>query len=124
MEITVRTGQIPPIKKSRQGEELPAYFGPSKPHAHWFRQLRRLQAYCRLVDRPEMTPAQLIQQRELWQAVRQAAGFGGSFTHWWSLHGIGLPGAPSSVPDFPPAMRKLTPSLIVSGHVFETWNTS
>ena len=49
-----------------------------------------------------MTVHQIHQQSELWCAIRFAAGFGPGFAHWWSLHGIGLEGAPAAVPLAPP----------------------
>ena len=101
-QVQVRSAQIPPVRKGRAGEVAPEFFGPSRLHAQWFRQLRRLQAYYRLVGREVMTVHQIHQQSELWCAIRCAAGFGLGFAHWWSLHGIGLEGAPAAVPLAPP----------------------
>ena len=103
MHVQTRSVQIPPLRKSRNGEETPDYFGPSKLHAQWFRQLRRLQTYYRLIDRDAMTSAQYHQQRDLWGAIRNAAGFGRGFAHWWSLHGLVEDGVISALPLSPPS---------------------
>ena len=69
--------------------------------AQWFRQLKR-QTYYRL-DREEMTSAHYHQQRELWWAIRQAPGFGRSFSHWWSIYGSADEGASPKIPLTPPS---------------------
>ena len=101
-QVQVRSGQLPPMRKGRVGEIAPDYFGPSRLHAQWFRQLRRFQTYYRLMDRASLTVPQIHQQSELWSAIRHAAGFGPGFDHWWTLHGAGLEGAPAVVPLAPP----------------------
>ncbi|CAK9057937.1 unnamed protein product [Durusdinium trenchii] len=103
MNVQTRSVQIPPLRKSWKGEESPDYFGPSKLHAQWFRQLRRLQTYYRLIDRDAMTSAQYHQQRDLWGAIRNAARFGHGFAHWWSLHGQSEDGVISALPLSPPS---------------------
>ena len=86
-QLQVRRSQVPPVKKARPGDANPEFFGPSLLYTQWFRQLRRLQMYVRLVDRNALSVPQRHQQQELWKAICRAPGFGFSFEHWWAIHG-------------------------------------
>ena len=62
-----------PVRKSREGEVLPKYFGLNCRYGLWFRQLRRLQSLCL---RKGSTAATAVSDRaDTWHAVTGAQGF-------------------------------------------------
>ena len=73
-----------PLKPSRQGEVAPTFFGYSLLHVHWFKQLRRLQSYLRLVRVGVLSIAHEEHQRALWTSILRAPGFQPCFRQWWS----------------------------------------
>lgn len=66
-----------PVKVGRHGDFQPGFFGCSVQYAHWVRQVRRLQAFCRL----QTSQAEIhIQIAESWGAILRAKGFEHSFS--------------------------------------------
>eukprot|EP00435_Cladocopium_sp_Y103_P015092 s2658_g3.t1 len=91
-----------PIKPAREGDVQPQFFGTSVQHAHWYRQVRRLQAYCRFVHslRPPKDPAHGAQ---VWGSIVRAKGFTPTFPAWWTHVMHRAPGAPDVFPLVPPS---------------------
>ena len=97
--------EIAPARRARAGDVEPAYFGPNRQHALWFRQLRRLQAVFQAQKRFEHSPPSvplptslMDHLASLWIAVLRAPGFGRSFAEWWPLRDLKLAGDPVSLP--------------------------
>ena len=100
----VRTQASPcPIRKGRNGEISPRFFGPSFRFAQQFKQVRRLQAYVHLCRKaPTDSCGQLA---ELWSSIRRSTGFPGGFCVWFaSLHNAESP-FPGLVPLVPPTVE-------------------
>lgn len=100
----VRTQASPcPIRKGRNGEITPKFFGPSFRFAQQFKQVRRLQAYVHLCRKaPTASCGQLA---ELWSSIRRSTGFPGGFCVWFaSLHNAESP-FPCFVPLVPPTVE-------------------
>ena len=111
-------GCLAPIKKGRNGEFQPKFFGISLVHCHWVKQVRRLQSFVRLASVPNPTLEHRDHTVALWQSVLRAPGFAPSFAVWWSHRNIAV-GEPSQVPVYPPSAE--TATLIF--HAVE-WETS
>ena len=100
-----RKGWPTPLRTSRSHEVQPSFFGFSVQHARWFRQLRRLQAFCawRKSNQASWTSLQQsLHGVDLWNSIRNASGFQPSFECWWpgrSYHG---PFDPAVLPVWPP----------------------
>lgn len=99
-----RKGFPPPrhLKPSRKGDIQPQYEGTSAQHSQWFRQLRRVQAYCRF---KKSNPVDLCNAHgaSLWRSIVQAKGFQHGFPFWWEHHCTTLlSGAPDRFPLIPP----------------------
>ena len=77
-----------PMKKGRRGDLQPTYLGVSLQHARYFRQLRRLQALCRLLAKGVNSWNGQLNRDETWKAIRHAAGFAGGFGLWCGVHGL------------------------------------
>ena len=75
-----------PLKQGRSQDVQPAFYGFSALHAKQFKQLRRLQNYCRWIDgRPQTGTVDCLHGICLWTSILRAPGFGSSFSEWW-LH--------------------------------------
>lgn len=72
-----------PLRTSRQGEVEPKFLGYSLLHVHWFKQLRRLQSYCRLAGVPAPSPSHQSHALSLWTSILEAPGFKPDFSSWW-----------------------------------------
>ena len=60
------------------------FFGFSAVHAKQFKQVRRLQFFCRWVDsRPGFGVDDCLHGIGLWNSILRASGFGSSFSSWW-----------------------------------------
>lgn len=60
------------------------FFGFSAVHAKQFKQVRRLQIFCRWVDsRPGFGVDDCLHGIGLWNSILRASGFGSSFSSWW-----------------------------------------
>ena len=91
-----------PVKPSRAGEKTPGYHGTNLEYKRCFKQLRRLVNYQRLAKEVDQTPSQRAHKIALWSAIVRSPGFDGSFGSWWRTHSESWPGAPSSLPAWPP----------------------
>ena len=92
--------QFAPVKIGRKGDFQPAFFGTSRRHAQWLRQVRRLQAYARLCSSDACHVD--IQKAESWGAICRASGFMPSFAQWWCKTEFRSAGAPLVCPANPP----------------------
>ena len=103
---SVRRGWPVPLRKGRTHEVQPAFFGFSVQHAKWFRQLRRLQAFCAWSKAHEQGTPTLqhsIHGLDLWKSILNSTGFQPTFAAWWlgrSYHG---PFDPVHIPSWPPS---------------------
>lgn len=114
---TVR-GNIAPIKKGRDGEFQPKYFGISFVHRHWVKQVRRLQSFVRLCKVVEPNIEHREHQALLWHSIVNAPGFAPCFSEWWTHRTLAV-GEPDCIPAIPPG-------LVVSTAIFQAmqWETS
>ena len=96
--VRCRRDQVVPHRKSRDGDLAPEYFGNHAGHAHWFRQLRRIQALFQSLKQARQEPHCLEHRAALWTSVRRAPGFPGSFAQWWVSREVRLQGDPDLVP--------------------------
>ena len=87
-----------PHRKSRNGDVEPLFFGSHAQHAHWFRQVRRLQALKQALHSPSFRPSALEHRGRLWESVIKAPGFPGGFSQWWLTRAERLQGDPVVVP--------------------------
>ena len=94
--------QVAPLRRSRPGDFQVQFQGENFHHTQWCRQLRRLQSYCRAVDRPSDAATSLQHKASLWQAIRAAKGFPKGFAHTWMERTCDAPGAPRKLPRLPP----------------------
>eukprot|EP00435_Cladocopium_sp_Y103_P071966 s172_g38.t2 len=90
-----------PLKPAREGDILPQFFGTSVQHAHWYRQVRRLQAYCRFAKSPK--PAKDgTHGAQVWGSIVRGKGFAPNFPAWWAHLQHRVPEAPAVFPMAPP----------------------
>ena len=105
-----------PLKAPRPGDVAPTFFGVSLQHAHWYRQLRRLQSYLRFA-RVRQTSADPVHAASTWGAIKRAKGFDQGFAHWWSLSKFQVHGAPVHLPEQPPdagCAQKIYDSMVIA----------
>ena len=103
----IRKGMPPPrhLKPSRKGDVQPQYEGTSAQHSNWFRQLRRLQAYCRF-KKVHGVDTDNAHGAALWRSILCAKGFQNGFPFWWVNHcETRLHGAPGHIPLVPPSFE-------------------
>ena len=72
-----------PVRTARAGEIQPRFLGYSLLHVHWFKQLRRLQSYCRLAKVSCPNDNHHKHSHALWLSILEAPGFQPSFVDWW-----------------------------------------
>ena len=96
----VKPHQHCPVKVGRQGDFQPTFCGPSRKHAQWIRQVRRLQTYCRLLNSPRDVSCQ---SAESWGAILRAKGFFPDFPTWWEHCQFRTSQAPEHCPVAPPS---------------------
>ena len=70
----VRDSQAP-LRKSRHNEVAPRFLGENGRHAHWFRQLRRLQSLVQALQRPNPAPGAVLHRMEVWGAILRLLDF-------------------------------------------------
>ena len=119
-EPTEIRGTPASVKHGRNGECVPKFFGCSFLHCHWFRQLRRLQSFLRVVSHASddvLTAAKLEHRRLLWAAIRRAPGFAPDFPQWWNER-IRLGNEPCFIPVEPPEFE--TANAIFAAVEWET----
>ncbi len=90
-----------PVRQGRASDIQPLFAGNTLQHAHWFRQLRRLQSYVRFrkVHSNDTLTGHGV---TLWSSILRAKGFEGSFVHWWKKSSSKVFGAPECIPLIPP----------------------
>ena len=99
----VTSSQVP-LKQGRAGDIQPACFGFSAVHAKQFKQLRRLQNFCRWVDqRPQTGIVDCLHGIGLWNSILRAPGFGSSFSEWWHSRHYRSPADPVHIPQICPS---------------------
>ena len=95
------TFQVTPLRVGRAGDVRPSFLGFSHVHRLWFRQLRRLESFCRLVRHGVHCWNALEHRAFLWTSILNANGFRDGFSDWWVAQGhaiaFGL-----FIPEFPP----------------------
>ena len=74
-----------PLRKSRNGEIQPEYFGPSVKYSQLFKQARRLQSFVRASK--SSADHQKTHLPALWRSICNAPGFRGGFCKWWHNDG-------------------------------------
>ena len=79
--------EVTPVGAGRSGDVRPSFLGFSHIHRLWFRQLRRLQSFCRLVRHGVHSWASLEHRAFLWTSILNANGFRPGFATWWTLQG-------------------------------------
>eukprot|EP00435_Cladocopium_sp_Y103_P000340 s1234_g1.t1 len=99
-------GRHAPVRQGRSSDVAPAFFGFSAQHAKQFRQLRRLQNYCRWIDNVSLRPASGLSDNlhgiGLWNSILRASGFVPSFSVWWLSRSYVSPLDPPAMPQFCP----------------------
>ena len=102
-----------PITQGRSHDVQPEFLGFSTMHARQFKQLRRLQNYCRwAVNHEQQDKADPTHGIRLWNAILRAPGFVPSFAQWWLSRQYVSPLDPVVLPE-------LRPSAEVAHQVFE-----
>lgn len=91
----------PPVKVGRVGDCQPSYLGFNMTHLKWFKQLRRLHSYVRLVEQPCSSPTQTEHRSLLWKSICSASGFAPNFPVWWESR-TQCVGEVCSIPSCPP----------------------
>ena len=101
----VKSHMVPsPIRKSRQGEISPQFYGPSFRFAQQFKQARRLQAYVNLVRKGSVNNDGQI--AALWSCIRHSSGFPGGFCAWFATLQCHECQHEAKIPCFPPGVER------------------
>ena len=96
-------GSQAPIKQGRSHDVQPAFFGLSALHAKQFKQLRRLQNYCRWVDNRVLgLGSDVLHGVCLWNSILRAPGFAPTFSAWWPTRLYVSPLDPDNMPQHGP----------------------
>ena len=116
-------GSQAPLKHGRAGDVQPGFFGFSALHAKQFKQVRRLQNYCRWVDqRPRTGVVDCLHGIGLWNSILRAPGFGSSFTDWWLTRHFVSTADPATMPQFCPGpefARQIFDAVLAEVRLFE-----
>ena len=91
-----------PLGRGRHGDVQPRSSFLNRVTHLWFRQLRRLQAYCQRAESSSRQLAVAIDQMHTWSSIRRATGFSMSFSLWWAIRPMKMQGAPTAFPELPP----------------------
>lgn len=92
-----------PLRNGRTHDVQPAFFGFSVQHARQFKQLRRLQNYCRWVDQHHPAHGHVrLHGIGLWNSILKAPGFVPTFAEWWESRQYVCPLDPLHMPQFCP----------------------
>ena len=108
-----------PLKPGRKGDFQPQFCGQSVKHAQWVRQVRRLQAFCRLLTSDAEVAIPIA---ETWGAICRAKGFFPDFPAWWGTMEFKVDAAPVSCPEGPPekvVALAMLDSMILATRDFE-----
>ena len=96
-------GRQAPLRQGKRHEVQPSFFGFPAMHAKQFRQLRRLQNYCRWVDNKQRLGCNdPLHGFGLWISILKAPGFSPSFSDWWTCRQYRSPLDPCVIPQFCP----------------------
>ena len=106
-EVVVQKGSHAPLRKGRQGDPEPHFFGQSIQHAHWFRQLRRLQSLLHNVRKAMHSQEAVIRRADTWHAIISAPGFFRGFVSWWASRPCKLAHAPNAISPGLPTLQAL-----------------
>jgi len=116
-------GSQAPIKQGRSHDVQPGFFGFCAQHAKQFKQLRRLQNYCRWIgQRSNGCMTDGLHGIGLWNAILRAPGFGSSFSEWWLHREYVSPLDPPVVPAFCPGegtARQIFDAVLAEVRLFE-----
>ena len=116
-------GSQAPLRHGRAGDVQPTFFGFSAAHAKQFKQVRRLQNYCRWVDqRPSTGVSDCLHGVGLWNSILRAPGFGSSFSDWWPTRQYVSPADPAVIPQFCPGpvfARQIFEAVLAEVRLFE-----
>ena len=96
--------QVAPLRGGRSGDVRPTFMGSI--HRQWFRQLRRLESYKRVV-RSGCSAGSADHRAELWTSILRAPGFSPSFSEWWTWQSFSsgfLAAVPGSSPGYEVAL--------------------
>ena len=97
------TGHQAPLRQGKSSEVQPSFFGFSALHAKQFRQLRRLQNYCRWIDNKQRLGSNdPLHGFGLWTSILKAPGFWPSFAGWRHHRQFTSPLDPVDIPQFCP----------------------
>lgn len=96
-----------PLRWGRRGSEQPKFFGESLLHVRWFRQLRRIQALCRMLQCSSPSLINQVKMCEVWKAIRNSPGFGPGFCLWWSQRHVDFPALTFALPSVAVATQLL-----------------
>eukprot|EP00435_Cladocopium_sp_Y103_P058661 s1324_g20.t1 len=119
-----KKGWPAPPKPSRSHEIQPLFFGFSMVHARWFKQLRRLQNYCRWID--NVFASGLVSDGlhglALWKSILDAPGFSPSFAQWWPSREVCRPQDPLHIPlhkPRPEVARQIFDTMVAETRLLE-----
>lgn len=90
-----------PVRAGRVTDIQPIYAGLSQQHAHWFRQLRRIQSFVNF-RKVHVADTHTGHGVSLWSSILRAKGFEESFAKWWTCKSSRVFGAPDCLPLCPP----------------------
>ena len=97
-------GRLAPLRQGRMDDVQPGFFGFSALHVKRFKQLRRLQNYCRWADNHAANhTSDSLHGIGLWNSILHASGFGVSFSSWWPSRCYVSPLDPPAIPPFCPS---------------------
>eukprot|EP00438_Fugacium_kawagutii_P003730 Skav234634 [mRNA] locus=scaffold1609:57263:61717:- [translate_table: standard] len=124
-KVEKRQVQLVPIRASRHGDVCPRSHLLGRRVHHWFRQVRRLQAFVQRAGSQANHAAKQHDQCATWSAIKRAPGFGSSFLAWWPTRRIKLHGSPMAFPHFPPSLelaRRLFSDMEANYRALERWH--
>ena len=125
LEPKQRVQQLPTVKPSRAGEETLRSDLVGRSVQRWFTQLRRLQSLLHNIRRDSTAPGAIAYRLQLWQAIKSARGFAGTFAAWWAVRPHKSPGSPLLLPSSLPDLFTLELLYLDFQHnfrSFESWN--
>lgn len=100
-KIVKRSFHQGPVKPGRTTDIQPLFSGLSQQHAHWFRQLRRLQSFVNF-RKAHQTDTSAGHGVALWSSIIRAKGFDDTFVQWWKNSSSRVFGAPTHLSMDPP----------------------
>ena len=116
-------GSQAPIKQGRGHEVQPTFYGFSALHSKRFKQLRRLQNYCRWIDNHAAgKTVDTAHGIALWNSILRAPGFPPSFARWWPDRLYVSPADPCHIPQFcpsPSVARQVFDAVLAEVRLFE-----